>query len=97
MIAETAIALLMVITQPAPLDTPVSVGTYRITYYCQACNTPAGSTVTSTGRWIPGYSVASRDFPAGTLLIINGKEYRVDDTGCPSGTVDILRDSDEGT
>jgi hypothetical protein len=30
---------------------------------------------------IAGYSVASNYFPQGTLLRINGKEYRVDDTG----------------
>lgn len=30
---------------------------------------------------IPGYSVASNYFTQGTLLMINGKEYRVDDTG----------------
>ena len=30
---------------------------------------------------VPGYSVASNHFPQGTLLRINGREYRVDDTG----------------
>tara|TARA_R100001082_G_scaffold104717_1_gene76281 strand:+ start:1216 stop:3984 length:2769 start_codon:yes stop_codon:yes gene_type:complete len=32
-------------------------------------------------RLIPGYSVASNYYPQGTILDIDGKEYRVDDTG----------------
>ena len=36
---------------------------------------------------IPGYSVASNKFPHGTRLLINGKEYRVDDTGGMSNNV----------
>ena len=36
----------------------------------------------SSGRkLIPGYSVASNYYPQGTILDIDGKEYRVDDTG----------------
>tara|TARA_R110002012_G_scaffold81976_1_gene207612 strand:+ start:169 stop:1317 length:1149 start_codon:yes stop_codon:yes gene_type:complete len=38
-------------------------------------------------RLIPGYSVASNKFPHGTKLLINGKEYRVDDTGGMSNNV----------
>lgn len=69
----------------------VSLGTFRITSYCYACNTPPYSTTTASGRWLPGYSVASSDLPLGTIIWIDGMEYRVDDTGCPSGTIDILR------
>ena len=36
---------------------------------------------------VPGYSVASNRFPHGTRLLINGKEYRVDDTGGMSDNV----------
>lgn len=43
---------------------------------------------------ISGYSVASPDFPQGTLLQIVGGGldgiYRVDDTGCPSGVIDFF-------
>ena len=43
---------------------------------------------------ISGYSVASPDFPQGTLLQITGGGldgvYRVDDTGCPSGVIDFF-------
>lgn len=43
---------------------------------------------------ISGYSVASPDFPQGTILYITGGgldgEYRVDDTGCPSGVIDFF-------
>lgn len=91
MIAEIMLAAI-VLAMPVP-DQSQSAGTYRITYYCQACNTPAGSTATSTGRWQPGYSVATPDFEPGTILEIGGREYRVDDTGCQSGTVDILRET----
>ena len=55
----------------------------------------------SIGSWgysgrelISGYSVASPDFPQGTLLQITGGGldgvYRVDDTGCPSGVIDFF-------
>ena len=55
----------------------------------------------SVGSWgysgrelISGYSVASPDFPQGTLLQITGGGlggvYRVDDTGCPSGVIDFF-------
>ena len=55
----------------------------------------------SVGSWgysgrelISGYSVASPDFPQGTLLQITGSGldgvYRVDDTGCPSGVIDFF-------
>ena len=38
-------------------------------------------------RLVPGYSVASNKFPHGTKLLINGQEYRVDDTGGMSDNV----------
>ncbi|OUU73505.1 MAG: hypothetical protein CBC27_00790 [Opitutia bacterium TMED67] len=39
-------------------------------------------TVGASGRkLIPGYSVASNYYPQGTILDIDGREYRVDDTG----------------
>ena len=55
----------------------------------------------SVGSWgysgrelISGYSVASPDFPQGTVLQITGGGldgiYRVDDTGCPSGVIDFF-------
>ena len=55
----------------------------------------------SVGSWgysgrelISGYSVASPDFPQGTVLQITGGGldgvYRVDDTGCPSGIIDFF-------
>lgn len=55
----------------------------------------------SVGSWgysgrelISGYSVASPDFPQGTLLQITGGGldgvYRVDDTGCPPGVIDFF-------
>jgi TP901 family phage tail tape measure protein len=45
-------------------------------------------TVGASGRKLEaGYSVASNYFPLGTILSINGKEYRVDDTGGMSNNV----------
>lgn len=61
-----------------------------ITCYCEACNTPPYTKTSASGRWVEGYSVASSDYPLGTILYFDGKEYRVDDTGCPHGVVDVL-------
>lgn len=80
----------------APSTLDKYAGTYKITHYCSACNTPPGSTQTSTGRYVVGYSVASSDFAPGTILIINGEEYRVDDCGCAPGIVDKLVDDSNG-
>ena len=41
-------------------------------------------------RLIPGYSVASNNFPHGTRLRINGREYRVDDTGGMDPNANII-------
>ena len=63
----------------------------RITEYCAACNTPRNSTTTASGRFVPNYTVASSDYPLGTILYVEGiGERRVDDTGCASGTLDLL-------
>lgn len=71
-----------------------ALGERRITAYCScsiccgtyALNRPVdsnGDTIVygaSGNRLIPGYSVASStDIPLGTLVSIDGKEYRVDD------------------
>lgn len=65
-------------------------GSYgRATYYEGGYGTYGAS-----GRTlISGYSVASNDYPQGTILYISGGgldgTYRVDDCGCASGTVDF--------
>jgi hypothetical protein len=89
-IAGIIIGLILSITQYQ------YAGTFDITFYCSECNTPAGSTQTSTGRFVPGYSVATGEFEPGTILIIDGKEYRVDDCGCMPGVIDMLVDGSNG-
>lgn len=102
-LGELAIAI-MIGFQPLPMDytsdsqvEEIHSGEYKtITYYCEACNTPAHSTVSASGRWVEGYSVASSDYPLGTILYFDGEEHRVDDTGCRSGVVDVLVPSNNG-
>ena len=65
-------------------------GTYTAKWYPGS----VGSYGYSGRDLISGYSVASPDFPQGTILYITGGgldgEYRVDDTGCPSGVIDFF-------
>ena len=65
-------------------------GTYTAKWYSGS----VGSYGYSGRDLISGYSVASPDFPQGTILYITGGgldgEYRVDDTGCPSGVIDFF-------
>ena len=65
-------------------------GTYTAKWYSGS----VGSYGKSGRDLISGYSVASPDFPQGTILYITGGgldgEYRVDDSGCPSGVIDFF-------
>lgn len=92
------LAAMTAVSVPAePAEQYTDAGTYRITQYCERCNSPAGSRVTASGRWEPGYSAASSDIPLGTVIRIDGYgERRIDDTGCPSGTIDLLIDTVDG-
>lgn len=71
-------------------ETYVDYGWYTAKWYSGA----VGSWGYSGRELISGYSVASPDFPQGTLLQITGGGldgvYRVDDTGCPSGVIDFF-------
>lgn len=71
-------------------------GEFIATEYCKHCNTPEGTTATASGRYVEGYSVATSEIPLGTIIEVDGREYRVDDTGCPKGRIDFLIDSDDG-
>ena len=71
-------------------ETYVDYGWYTAKWYAGAVSSWGYS-----GReLISGYSVASPDFPQGTVLQITGGGldgvYRVDDTGCPSGVIDFF-------
>ena len=71
-------------------ETYVDYGWYTAKWYSGS----VGSWGYSGRELISGYSVASPDFPQGTLLQITGGGldgvYRVDDTGCPSGVIDFF-------
>ena len=71
-------------------ETYADYGWYTAKWYAGA----VGSWGYSGRELISGYSVASPDFPQGTLLQITGGGldgvYRVDDTGCPSGVIDFF-------
>ena len=71
-------------------ETYVDYGWYTAKWYSGS----VGSWGYSGRELISGYSVASPDFPQGTLLQITGGGldgvYRVDDTGCPSGIIDFF-------
>ena len=70
-----------------------SLGNFRITYYCPHACCGTGNGVTASGRKATvGRTVAisKKWAPLGTHLLINGKEYVVDDRGVTGNTVDIL-------
>lgn len=71
-------------------ETYVDYGWYTAKWYSGS----VGSWGYSGRELISGYSVASPDFPQGTLLQITGGGldgvYRVDDTGCPSRVIDFF-------
>ena len=71
-------------------ETYVDYGWYTAKWYSGS----VGSWGYSGRELISGYSVASPDFPQGTVLQITGGGldgvYRVDDTGCPSGIIDFF-------
>lgn len=69
-------------------------GSYSGYYTAKYYEGSVGSYGYSGRDLISGYSVASPDFPQGTILYITGGgldgQYRVDDTGCPSGVIDFF-------
>lgn len=71
-------------------ETYTDYGWYTAKWYSGS----VGSWGYSSRELISGYSVASPDFPQGTVLQITGGGldgiYRVDDTGCPSGVIDFF-------
>ena len=75
-------------------------GTYKYTYYCTGCNSPAGSTATSYGYYEPGYTVASNDFPLGTKIRVvkDGKSsvHMVTDRMAKSGVIDFATHTHDG-
>ena len=66
-------------------------GSYKITYYCSACNSPRGSnTVALSGSHAYVGSCASNSFPLGSTIYIEGYgTYFVNDRMGRSGVIDI--------
>lgn len=61
------------------------LGNFKITYYCTgSCCCGKSDGITASGRKaVPYYTVAvdRRKIPLNCIVVINGKEYRADDTG----------------
>lgn len=67
-------------------------GSFTITYYCSACNSPKGTGITSSGTQAYVGSVACNDFANGTIIYIEGYgTYTVIDNMGSSGKIDIFR------
>ena len=76
-------------------------GSYKYTYYCTACNSPAGSEATSYGYYEPGYTVASNDFPLGTKIRVvkdgESSVHMVTDRMAKSGVIDFATHTHDGS
>lgn len=70
----------------------VNIGEVRITSYCPACNDPAFSYQSSSGKTLREGYVACNWLENGTKVRIDGKEYVVMDT-CGTDAIDIFHDT----
>lgn len=72
-------------------------GNYKITFYCpcETCN--GGWHGTASGEPLtPGYTIATSEWAFGTTLYIENVGFRcVQDTGVPSGCIDVCVNSHE--
>ena len=67
-------------------------GSFTITYYCSACNSPRGTGTTSSGIQAYVGSVACNNFANGTTIYIEGYgTYTVIDNMGSSNKIDIFR------
>ncbi len=65
-------------------------GSYAITYYCSACNSPRGNSVALSGSHAFVGSCATNSFPLGSTIHIEGYgDYYVNDRVGRSGVIDI--------
>jgi 3D (Asp-Asp-Asp) domain-containing protein len=79
--------------QAEPVKQWRSLGTKRITHYCGCGKCGTGNGVTASGRKAQiGRTIAVHKSvaPIGAHILINGREYIVDDRGVGPGTVDIF-------
>lgn len=73
-----------------------SLGEWRITTYCEACNDPGG-TQTASGKPAETGHVAMNGVPMGSTISIEGDEFTVTDRCGVDGTVDIFVPTPDGT
>lgn len=80
-------------TQPTKTITNDRRGTYKITYYCSACNSPRGTNrVKLAGSHAYIGSCASNSFPLGSTIYVEGVgNLYVNDRMGRKGKVDIYR------
>lgn len=73
------------------------LGNYKITHYCACNKCSSGTGITASGTYATeGRTVACNSLPFGTHIIINGKEYVVEDTGgMGNNVIDIYLNSHE--
>lgn len=83
---------------PEPTEEPlINMGTFKLTFYCpcvSCCSKSDG--ITATGTLVTeGRTVAADPsvLPFGSILVINGHEYIVEDSGVSGNTIDIYVDS----
>ena len=71
------------------------LGNYKITHYCACNKCSSGTGITASGTYATeGRTVACNSLPFGTHIIINGKEYVVEDTGgMGNNVIDIYLNS----
>lgn len=78
---------------PEPEKQWVSLGNFRLTFYCPCRKCATGNGVTASGRKATvgrTVAVSKAIAPLGAKLLINGHEYTVDDRGVTGRTVDIF-------
>lgn len=74
------------------------LGTYKLTAYCacaKCCGKSDGITASGTKAQAGRTVAASKQFPFGIELYINGNTYIVEDRGVGSGVIDIFFDTHE--
>lgn len=72
------------------------LGTFKLTAYCNcsSCSGKWAGGPTSSGTMpVAGRTVAMYGVPLGTKVIINGKQYTIEDRGTPYGHIDIYHNT----
>lgn len=81
---------------PAEVPEPwESLGEWRISVYCEACNDPGGR-ITASGIPLESGHVAMNGVPMGSTISVEGEEFTVTDRCGIDGTVDIFIPSPDG-